>query len=53
MKLISKQHTYEGKDGIEKLGYNYYIVLDNGNRIAIKPSFSKDYSILFLLSERE
>lgn len=53
MKLISRKHTYTNSKGEEKQGYNYYLVLDNGNKIAIKPSFNSDYAKLFLLSEHE
>lgn len=53
MKVISKKHTYTGADGEEKVGYNYYLVLDNGSRLAIKPSFSRDYQKLFFICERE
>lgn len=46
--FISKQEKNKG----EKVStWNYYIQLDNGNYIAIKPSFKNDYKLLFLLAE--
>lgn len=40
----------------EKLGknfVNFYIVLDNGNRIQVKNAFKSDFSKLLLIAERE
>ena len=53
MKLIKviKKETYKGKDGNDYNYKNYYIRLDNGKMIAIRPSFKNDYKILELLSE--
>lgn len=53
MKVIKKQSktTYETKEGKENHYYNYFLVLDNGKSIAIRPSFSKDYARLDTISE--
>lgn len=37
----------------ELLFNNYYIVLNNGKRIAIRPTFKSDYAKLRLISEYE
>lgn len=53
MKLIktkSKQ-TYKNKDGKDCHYYNFALQLDNGKRIAIKPSFSRDYVVLNAVCE--
>ena len=43
-RLVKKQSkkTYIGKDKKERHYYNYYLVVDNGVSICIRPSFSKD-----------
>ena len=49
-KLIRKDY----KD--EKLGksfVNFFLVLENGNRIQIKNAFKDDFSKLLLLAEKE
>lgn len=53
MKLIKviKKETYKGKDGNIYNYKNYYIRLDNGKMIAIKPTFKDDYKTLEILSE--
>ena len=45
IKVISEQ-TYTGKDGKKYHYNNYSIVLDNGKRIQVRPSFVKDYTTL-------
>lgn len=50
IKVISKQ-TYVAKNGKTYHYNNYAIVLQNGKRIAIKPSFSKDYATLDAVAE--
>ena len=40
----------------EKLGktfVNFYLVLENGNRIQVKNAFKDDFSKLLLLAEKE
>lgn len=37
----------------EKNFVNFYIVLDNGNRIQVKNAFKDDFSKLLLIAERE
>lgn len=43
-KIVKKQSkkTYKGKDKKERHYYNYYLVLDNGVSICIRPSFKND-----------
>lgn len=50
IKEISKK-TYTGKNGKTYHYQNYSIVLQNGKRIAIRPTFSKDYAILNAVAE--
>lgn len=52
MKLIKviKKETYIGKNGKTYAYSNFYIELDNGKRIAIKPTFSDDYRALEIAS---
>lgn len=38
--------TYKNKDGKERHFYNYYVQLENGKRIQVKPAFDKDYVVL-------
>lgn len=38
--------TYKNKDGKERHFYNYYVELENGKRIQVKPAFDKDYVVL-------
>lgn len=45
---MSKQVT---KDGETKNYTNYYIKLDNGNYIPIKPAFNNDYKVLYVVSK--
>ena len=39
------------KDGEKKNYTNYYIKLDNGNYIPIKPAFNDDYKLLYVISK--
>jgi len=41
------------KDGVEKKYTNYFLVLDNGNYIPIKPAFQNDYKLLYVISEEK
>lgn len=50
LKIKSKQ-TYKNKEGKECHYYNYAIQLENGKRVQIKPSFSRDYLVLDTISE--
>lgn len=53
MKLIKviKKETYKGKDGKTYHYNNYSIVLENGKKIQIRPSFVKDYNTLDAIAE--
>ena len=48
--VISTKHQYKGKDGSDKVGLNFYLVLDNGKTIAIQPSFAQGYTQLSLIA---
>ena len=43
MRLIKKKSTktYQGEDKKEHPYYNYYLELDNGKRISVKPACKK------------
>lgn len=45
----------EVKDEKGKIVYfnNYYLLLENGKRVAIKPSFKNDYSTLSAIACKE
>lgn len=49
MKVIYKSHVDEKA---KKTFLNYYLELDNGNQIPIKPSFKEDYPKLRVLAEK-
>lgn len=55
MKLVKKQskQTYKNKEGKEVHYYNFFIQLENGKRIQIKPAFKDDARSLDVLSEYE
>ena len=50
MKLQKIKIEYQ-KDGETYYGYNYYLVLDNGNKIAVKPFFAKDYAKFNIIAD--
>lgn len=50
MKLQKIKIEYQ-KNGETHYGYNYYLVLDNGNKIACKPCFAKDYAKFNIIAE--
>lgn len=50
IKIKSKQ-TYKNKEGKECHYYNFALVLENGKRVQIKPSFARDYLILNCICE--
>lgn len=52
LELICKKRDFTGKDGKEKVGYNYYLRTESGSYIAIKPVFN-DYSKLRVLAKCE
>lgn len=50
MELIAKKRTYVDKSGDEKVGFNYFVLLDNGNYIQVKPVFKDDYTKIKICS---
>lgn len=55
MKLIKKQskQTYKNKEGESKHYYNYFLQLENGKRVQIKPAFVDDSRTLDAVAELE
>jgi len=57
LKLIKKQVEIEKVDALgnkETKHYtNFYIQLDNGSYIAVKPAFQNDYKVLYIVAENE
>lgn len=43
MKLLRKKITYNNTKGEKKVGYNFYIQLDNGYLIPVKNTFKEGY----------
>lgn len=51
-KLVRKDvKVTQGKE--EKSFVNFFVVLENGNRIQVKPAFKDDFTKLLLIAERE
>lgn len=50
MELVKKSSKVE-KNGEIKNYTNYYLKLDNGNWLAIKPAFLNDYKLLYVLAK--
>ena len=50
MKIIKKKIEYQ-KNNETKTAYNYYVVTDNGNYIAIKSVVQDDDCKLFIISD--
>lgn len=47
MDLLKKQAKYiSKKDGKEHTCYNFFIRLENGKRMSVKPSFKNDYIVM-------
>lgn len=52
MRLVKvKSKSYFDKEGKERIGYNYYLKLDNGGLVAVRPCFSNGYAIFSILAE--
>ena len=51
LKIIDLNKKYVAKNGKEYTRVNYYIVLDNGSYIAVKPVFSEGYTKLDTICE--
>jgi len=54
MKVLSKKVVVKSKEkGVPDSTYiNYYLELDNGYRVAIKPCFPNDYGVLRTIALR-
>lgn len=53
MKLVKKQIEYTTKNGEKKKAYNFYLVFDNGYKVAVKNVYQNDYASLKILAENE
>ena len=55
MRLVKKQSksTYVNKNKETKHYYNYFIELDNGKRVQVKPAFKDDTRTLDAVAEYE
>lgn len=55
MKLIKKQskQTYKNKEGKTAHYYNYFLQLENGKRVQVKPAFKDDTRTLDAIAELE
>lgn len=51
VKIVNKGDKYVAKNGKEYTRVNYYLVLDNGKYVSIRPSFSKGYTELDSICE--
>lgn len=51
LKIIDKRKTYTDKKGNTQFQKHFYVQLENGYKIAIKPSFVDDYRKLDLIAE--
>lgn len=50
IKHVDKTKLYKDKNGKMRPTTNYYLVLDNGTSICIRPSFDRDYPKLEVVS---
>ena len=50
MKLYKELKTYTSDTGEEKKATNFYILLDNGSRVYIKPKFDSEKDFYMLLA---
>lgn len=41
-KLYKVRFNYKDKKGVERYGFNYYLVFENGTKIRIEPNSWKD-----------
>lgn len=46
VKVVDTEKKYLDKKGNEHISVNYYLVLENGEWVAIRPAFGKGYSML-------
>ena len=52
VRIVVKQVEGKGNDGKKKVFNNYYLVTENGQYIAFKPSFVNDYGKLRIIAEK-
>lgn len=50
-KLVKFVVSYKDKNGEDKKGYNFGLMLDNGRYLACKPSFKEDYKLWSVIAE--
>ena len=50
IKHVDKTKQYKDSNGKVRNTTNYYLVLDNGTSVCIKPSFARDYPKLDVIS---
>ena len=50
IKHVNKAKQYKDKEGKMRNTTNYYLVMDNGTNICIKPAFKRDYPKLDVLA---
>lgn len=54
VKVVDYSRPYTGKDGKTRPSVNFYVVVNMGEkeqRLAIRPSFSRDYALFDAISE--
>ena len=51
IKIINKSKKYVAKNGREYTQTNYYVKLDNGEYVSIRPSFLKGYTQLDTIAQ--
>lgn len=49
---VVSDETYKGTDGKEYHSKHYFLELENGTRVAVKPCFKDDYKIFGLICEK-
>lgn len=50
--VVGKE-TYKADDGKEYQQKNYFLELENGTRIAVRPCFKDDYKVFNLIAEKK
>lgn len=52
-RVVNTQKTYVGSDKKEHYESRFYLVLENGKYVSIRPCFNNDYSVLTLIADTE